>query len=83
VVNARRTPDPQAALEVAKSAGGQPIPIDPDLLERIGRNMRDHFAMDHPLATSAWLRRLLLCWYVAHAACPDAAVFKNVWSENN
>jgi hypothetical protein len=33
----------KSALERAKSAGGQPILIDPALLERFGRNMRDYF----------------------------------------
>jgi site-specific DNA recombinase len=33
----------KSALERAKSADGQPILVDPALLERFGRTMREHF----------------------------------------
>jgi hypothetical protein len=49
----------KSALERAKSAGGQPILIDPGLLERFGRDMRDHFTSGSIPFRKAYLQSLI------------------------
>jgi hypothetical protein len=56
----RAEPDrAKSTLERAKSAGGQPILIDPALLERFGRNMRDHFTSGSIPFRKAYLQSLI------------------------
>ena len=49
----------KAALERAKASGGAPILIDPALLERFGRNMRDQFTSGSIPFRKAYLRSLI------------------------
>jgi hypothetical protein len=49
----------KAALERAKASGGAPILIDPALLERFGRNMREQFTSGSIPFGKAYLRSLI------------------------
>jgi hypothetical protein len=49
----------KAALERAKASGGAPILIDPALLERFGRNMREQFMSGSVPFRKAYLRSLI------------------------
>ncbi|MBX9821419.1 MAG: recombinase family protein [Afipia birgiae] len=49
----------KAALERAKASGGAPILIDPALLERFGRSMREHFTSGSIPFRKAYLRSLI------------------------
>jgi len=49
----------KAALERAKASGGAPILIDPALLERFGRNMREQFTSGSIPFRKAYLRSLI------------------------